>query len=162
GGMEALLAIVADCIVLSRLFAPRGERARVVYCFASVVGTVASGRQRRRRRRGKTLLFVKRDEHPVGILAAADTLRPEIPEALQSLRELEVHHLRLLTGDNERLAATVAGQLGVDYRANLLAEDKIAVVRELQGRWCRTSSRVDGVESAVRVPGQSPGNGSVR
>ena len=71
----------------------------------------------------------------MGILAAADTLRPEIPEALRALRalrELGVRHLELLTGDNERVAATVAGQLGVAHRANLLPEDKIAVVRELQ------------------------------
>lgn len=40
GGMTAILAILADCIVVSRLFAGRGERGWVAYCVASVVGTV--------------------------------------------------------------------------------------------------------------------------
>ena len=40
GGMGALLAIVADCIVLSRRFAARGEHLWALYCFASVVGAV--------------------------------------------------------------------------------------------------------------------------
>ena len=40
GAMVALLAIVVDCVVLSRLFASRGERALVVYCVASVIATI--------------------------------------------------------------------------------------------------------------------------
>lgn len=97
---------------------------------------------------GKTLLFVTRDQHLVGIIAASDTLPSEIPEALLALRELGVRHLELLTGDNERVAASVAGQLGVEYRANLLPEEKIAVVRELQSRGRTVVMIGDGVNDA--------------
>ena len=70
----------------------------------------------------------------VGVLAAADMLRPEIPAALTALRAQGIEHIELLTGDNDRVAAAIADQLGIAYRANLLPEDKIAVVRELQGQ----------------------------
>ena len=97
---------------------------------------------------GKSLLFVARDQRLVGVLAAADTLRPEIPEALEALRELGVRHVELLTGDNERVAASIAGELGVAYRANLLPEDKIAVVRDLQSQGRTVVMIGDGVNDA--------------
>ncbi|MDA8233093.1 MAG: cation-translocating P-type ATPase [Magnetospirillum sp.] len=85
---------------------------------------------------GKTLLFVGRDSHAIGVLAAMDTLREEVPAALAELRSLGIKQIELLTGDNERTAGALARQLGIAYRANLLPEDKIAVVKEhqLQGR----------------------------
>lgn len=81
---------------------------------------------------GKTLLFVARDGELTGLLAAADTLRPEVPTAMAAVRALGVRHIELLTGDNERTAAALAERLGVRYRANLLPEDKIAIVKEYQ------------------------------
>jgi Cd2+/Zn2+-exporting ATPase/Cu+-exporting ATPase len=79
---------------------------------------------------GKTLLFLARDDELVALLAATDTLRLEVPAALAELHTLGVQHVELLTGDNERTAAALAGQLKIDYRANLLPEHKIAVVKE--------------------------------
>jgi len=81
---------------------------------------------------GETVLVVARDGEPAGLLAAADTLRPEVPAALAAVRATGLRHIELLTGDNERTAAALAGRLGIGYRANLLPEDKIAVVREYQ------------------------------
>ena len=72
---------------------------------------------------GKTLLFVIRNGRPVGVLAAMDTLRPDVPEALAELSRLGIKHLELLTGDNERTAAAIAAPLGIHWRANLLPED---------------------------------------
>ncbi len=70
---------------------------------------------------GKTTLVVSRNEEPVAVLAAADTPRPEVPAALAELRALGVTRVELLTGDNERAAAALAGQLGIAFRANLPA-----------------------------------------
>ena len=97
---------------------------------------------------GKTLLFVQRDQELLGVLAAADTLRPEVPRALDEVRALGVAHLELLTGDNERVAAALAQQLGVQYRANLLPEDKIAVVKDYQARGHTVVMVGDGVNDA--------------
>lgn len=97
---------------------------------------------------GKTLLFVTVDGEPAAILAAADTLRPEAPAALAELRNLGVRRIELLTGDNERTAAALAEALGVQYRANLLPEDKIEVVKEYQARGHTVVMIGDGVNDA--------------
>ncbi len=81
---------------------------------------------------GKTVLFVARDGELIGTLEAADTVRPEVPEALAQLRALGIEHIELLTGDNEPTAAALATALRVTYRANLLPEDKIAIVKDYQ------------------------------
>ncbi len=97
---------------------------------------------------GKTLLFVARDDELAGVLAAADTARPEIPAALAAVRALGLEHVELLTGDNERTAAELANRLGVRYRAQLLPEDKIAVVQEYQAKGHTVIMVGDGVNDA--------------
>jgi Cu+-exporting ATPase len=97
---------------------------------------------------GKTLLFVDCDGDLVGVLAAADTLRPEVPAAIADLQALGVKHIELLTGDNERTAAALAERLGVRYRANLLPEDKIAAVRDYQAHGHTVIMVGDGVNDA--------------
>ncbi len=97
---------------------------------------------------GKTLLFLTRDDELAGVLAAADTLRPEVPAALAAVRTLGVRQVELLTGDNERTAAALAEKLGVRYRANLLPEDKIAVVKDYQAKGHTVIMVGDGVNDA--------------
>ncbi|MEN9937604.1 MAG: copper-transporting ATPase CopA [Chloroflexota bacterium] len=97
---------------------------------------------------GKTLLYVTRDGALIGVLAASDTPRPEVAEALAQVRALGIREVELLTGDNERTAAALAGPLGIGFRANLLPEDKIAVVREHQARGRRVIMVGDGVNDA--------------
>jgi P-type Cu+ transporter len=97
---------------------------------------------------GKTLLYVTRHGEPIGILAASDILRPEVPAAISCLRALGVRRIELLTGDNERTAASLAEKLGVEYRANLLPEDKIAVVKDYQARGHVVVMVGDGVNDA--------------
>lgn len=97
---------------------------------------------------GKTLLFVARNDELAGVLAAADTIRPEIAVALADMRTLGVRQIEVLTGDNERTAAALAEQLGVSYRANLLPEDKIAIVKEYQAKGHTVIMVGDGVNDA--------------
>lgn len=97
---------------------------------------------------GKTLLFLSHDNQLAGILAASDTLRSEVPAALAELRTLGIKRIELLTGDNERTASTLAKQLGVDYRANLLPENKIEIVKEYQTQGHIVVMIGDGVNDA--------------
>jgi P-type Cu+ transporter len=94
------------------------------------------------------VLVVSRDGEPIGILTATDTLRSEVPAALAAVRSLGIKHIELLTGDNERTAIAVANELGVDCRANLLPEDKIAVVKEYQAKGHKVVMVGDGVNDA--------------
>jgi Cd2+/Zn2+-exporting ATPase/Cu+-exporting ATPase len=97
---------------------------------------------------GKTLMFVARDGIPIGAIAAADTLRSEAPAALDAVRALGIGTIELLTGDNERTAAALGTRLGVPYRANLLPEDKIAIVRDYQAQGHTVVMVGDGVNDA--------------
>ncbi len=97
---------------------------------------------------GKTLLFVQVDDKLAGFLAAEDTLRPEIPSALKQLRDLGLNQIELLTGDNKRTAAALAEQLEIDYQAELLPEDKIAIVKRYQSEGKVVVMVGDGVNDA--------------
>lgn len=97
---------------------------------------------------GKTLLFVAQNDDLIGVLGATDTIREEVPSALAELRSLGVRQIELLTGDNEKTAAALAQQLGVQYRANLLPEDKIAIVQEYQAKGHTVAMVGDGVNDA--------------
>jgi P-type Cu+ transporter len=97
---------------------------------------------------GKTLLWVSRDGQPVGILAASDSLRDEVPQAFQRLRKLGIRRIELLSSGNEHTAAALAEPLGIHYRANLLPEDRIAIVKEYQAKGRRVALVGDGVSDA--------------
>ncbi len=97
---------------------------------------------------GKTLLWVRLDGILAGALAAADTLRPEVPQAIQQVRSLGIRRVELLTGDNQQAAQDLAGKLGIDYRAELLPEDKIAIVKEYQSQGHTVIMVGDGVNDA--------------
>jgi Cd2+/Zn2+-exporting ATPase/Cu+-exporting ATPase len=97
---------------------------------------------------GATTFFLATSGRVTGVIAVADPIRPEVPSALAELRQLGVRRLLLLTGDSERVAAAVAGRLGIDYRAELLPEDKIGLIRELQAAGEVVMMVGDGVNDA--------------
>jgi Cu+-exporting ATPase len=97
---------------------------------------------------GMTLAWVAREGVPIGAIGLRDEVRPDVPAALAALRELGLDRIELLTGDHEAAAAPVAAALGVDHRAGLLPEDKIAIVRQYQERGHTVVMIGDGINDA--------------
>ncbi|MBM3471157.1 MAG: cation-translocating P-type ATPase [Armatimonadetes bacterium] len=97
---------------------------------------------------GQTVLFVADDGCTVGLIAIADAPRPEVPEALRALRTLGLERITMLTGDNARAARAIADALGVDHRAEMLPEDKIAVVQAFQAEGRVVAMVGDGINDA--------------
>jgi len=79
---------------------------------------------------GQTVVVVLRDNAVIGTLALQDTLRDDAKAAVAELHTLGITGV-ILTGDNPRAAAAIAGELGLEFRAGLLPEDKVSAVRAL-------------------------------
>ncbi|MFN2264611.1 MAG: heavy metal translocating P-type ATPase [Anaerolineales bacterium] len=97
---------------------------------------------------GKSLLYLAANDQPCGILAAADQLRPEVPRAIESIRQLGVKQIELLTGDNQANASRLAEKLDVSYQADLLPEDKIDIVKKYQAKDQTVLMVGDGINDA--------------
>ena len=82
---------------------------------------------------GQTVVLVVRNEMLLGMISLRDTLRSDAREAVDALHQLGVQGV-ILTGDNPRAAAAIAGELGLDFRAGLLPEDKVTEVSALNAR----------------------------
>ena len=81
---------------------------------------------------GKTPLFFAQGKQLLGIIAVADVLKEDSPQAIQELRNMGIQVV-ILTGDNERTAQTIAKQAGVDHVvAGVLPDGKESVIRKLK------------------------------
>ena len=127
-----------------------GDR-RVAVGNATLVENVPATLERRvdeYRREGATVVYVAVDGRPAGILAIADPIKASAPAALQSLR---ADHVRIvmLTGDNRRTAEAVAAELGItEIEAEVLPEEKNAVIRRLRTAGHVVAMAGDGVNDA--------------
>jgi len=100
------------------------------------------------RRDGATAMFVAVDGRPAGIVAVADPIKATTPAALASLRDDGVH-IVMLTGDNRLTAQAVASKLGItDIEAEVLPEQKNAIVRRLRSEGRAVAMAGDGVNDA--------------
>ncbi|UTN96899.1 zinc/cadmium/mercury/lead-transporting ATPase [Serratia plymuthica] len=104
---------------------------------------------------GKTAVVVLESGVAIGLLALRDTLRSDAKQAIAELNALGIHGV-MLTGDNPRAAAAIAAELGIDYRAGLLPEDKVKAVTELSE--LRPTAMIgDGINDAPAMKASSIG-----
>jgi Zn2+/Cd2+-exporting ATPase len=79
---------------------------------------------------GKTAVAVFREKTPLGLIAMRDEPRADAKDAVRQLSAMGVTAV-ILTGDNPRTAAAIAGSLGLKFEADMMPEDKLAYIREI-------------------------------
>jgi Cu+-exporting ATPase len=98
--------------------------------------------------KGETVMFVSIDGKLVGLIGVADPIKETTPQALKALKEQGLR-IVMLTGDNEKTAQAVAGQLGIDeIEAGVLPERKSEVVKRLQHEGYKVAMAGDGVNDS--------------
>ena len=107
---------------------------------------------------GKTLFWVAENKKAIGLIALADTLRLEAASTMKALKKIGVEHTIMLTGDNVRSASAIAAQVGLtDYRADLMPEDKLIVIRDLVKEYGQVAMIGDGVNDAPALANATVG-----
>jgi Cu+-exporting ATPase len=100
------------------------------------------------RREGQTAMFLAVDDQPAGLLAVADPIKASTPEALRSLREEKIRVV-MVTGDSRTTAEAVARRLGIDrVEAEVLPDQKTAIVKRLQSEGRTVAMAGDGINDA--------------
>ena len=96
----------------------------------------------------ETVVFVLINSKLAGYISLSDQIRPESAEAIQTLHQINIKSV-LLTGDNRKVAETVAGKLGMDsFFAEVLPHQKLDKIKELQDKGEFVAMTGDGVNDA--------------
>ena len=97
---------------------------------------------------GRTPVFVALDGRAVGVIAVADSPRPEAAEVVRTLRGMGLEVV-MLTGDNRRTAEAIAAQVGIErVVADVLPGGKASAIRELQQSGASVAMVGDGINDA--------------
>lgn len=98
---------------------------------------------------GRTVVVVGNQRHICGFLALADTIRPGAAKVLNSLRDVGVKKIVMLTGDNRKTAESIASEAGFDeVQSDLLPEDKVKAIEALVCEYGDVGMVGDGVNDA--------------
>jgi Cu+-exporting ATPase len=98
--------------------------------------------------RGHTVMVLALDDQVGGLIAVADTLKPDSGEAIAALHRQQLKVI-MLTGDNRRTAETMAEQVGIDeIYADVRPDEKAAKVKEIQKSGIRVGMVGDGINDA--------------
>ncbi len=141
-------------------------RPRLLEQWSQVLPAELAAALDRAQQAGRTAVAVSWDGQARGVLSVADNVKPTSAEAITRLRALGLTPV-LLTGDNATVAAAVAREVGIDpdhVHAEVLPQDKVAVVKALQARGKVVAMVGDGVNDAAALAqadlGLSMGTGS--
>ena len=100
------------------------------------------------RRDGQTAMFVAIDDQVAGLLGVADPIKESTPDALRALRE-EGIEVVMVTGDSRTTAEAVAKKLGIErVEAEVLPEQKVAIVKRLKAEGRIVAMAGDGINDA--------------
>jgi Cd2+/Zn2+-exporting ATPase len=107
---------------------------------------------------GKTTMVVRREREYLGVLALADTVRPQVSQVMDQLKAQGVRELVMLTGDNPQAASRIARQAGVTrVEASLLPEDKLVIIDQMKDTYGSVGMVGDGVNDAPALAAATVG-----
>jgi Cd2+/Zn2+-exporting ATPase len=107
---------------------------------------------------GKTLVIVGTKDKLVGIFGISDKIRASSKDMITALHKQGIKRTVMITGDNRRTAKSVAAKIGIDeYHAELLPEQKIALVKKLSSDESNVAMVGDGVNDAPALAGADIG-----
>jgi Cd2+/Zn2+-exporting ATPase len=95
---------------------------------------------------GKTVVIVAENDQIIALISITDRPRENAYQIVEKLKQVGIKKVVMLTGDNERIAESVANELNLDgYRAELLPEDKVKAVEEYQNEGYKVAMVGDGI-----------------
>ncbi|RMD83439.1 MAG: cadmium-translocating P-type ATPase [Chloroflexi bacterium] len=148
-GVRAMWEGVETLVGSPRLFAEAGVVVPPELS-ARVDELVAQGRG--------SVLFVRRGEQWLGLVAVMDRERPDAAQRIAELRAAGIERIVMLTGDNPQVAEAMARRLGVDeVHAGLLPADKLRIVEQLHQRYGGVAMVGDGVNDAPALAAATVG-----
>ncbi len=100
------------------------------------------------RNQGRTLMVVRRGAKDLGVIGLLDTPRPKARETLTALRALGIRRMIMISGDHQKAAQAVAGQVGLtEAWGDLMPEDKVEAIKKLRDE-AKVAMVGDGVNDA--------------
>lgn len=97
---------------------------------------------------GDSIVVLAVDKDILLIAGVNDIIRKDAREGLELLRRAGIRNITMLTGDNEKAAKAIATQLGIDYRAELLPDDKVDIVKKYMTEGHTVGFVGDGINDA--------------
>lgn len=120
--------------------------------FGIEINSDAENYMLQQQQKGKAAVLVARNKEIIGVISIADQIRDEAPVAMRHLQESGIDHLVNVTGDNQKVAEKVGGQLGInEIYAELLPEDKVEKVKELKRKGRNIAMVGDGINDAPAI-----------
>lgn len=107
---------------------------------------------------GNTTMIVRKEKDYIGMIAVMDTPRGEARKTLVALRQVGIHRMVMLTGDNQKVAEAVASQIGItDVLGGLLPEQKVEVIKKIRREENKLAMIGDGVNDAPAMANSTVG-----
>lgn len=107
---------------------------------------------------GRTTMIVRQGERYLGVLGVMDTPRPAAAQVMKQLQALGIRQLIMISGDNQKVADSVAKSVGLtEARGDLMPEDKVTVIKELRAKAGKVAMVGDGVNDAPAMANATVG-----